>query len=208
MYFSLGNNFYKKGEYLEALRCYEMDLQTNKDLSYKVKNHFNIGVCYIKLRKFRRAKQCFFDAIGEDVAYANAYFNLGHIAFYEEKDIKAAYRYARTAYVYNSKDEIIIEFLNVIIEKMQIENHVKIEESNPIYEVKEIVDKNFFEKKSFILYHKKNKGFELVEYSNTNNSIEDKTLLIEECKRRGTKKYNKILEKIKEKYNIKKVIQI
>lgn len=97
---SIGNEYFKKGEYLKATDKYKKALrylgevldtsavhQSLKDK--KVACNSNMAMCYIKLAKWSECKQAASAAIAEDGNNAKAYFRRG-CAYLETKDYDEA----------------------------------------------------------------------------------------------------------------------
>lgn len=109
-YFEKANEFYVSQEYEKAMEFYKkaIEIKENEAASY-----YNIGVCLIKLKDFKRAIVILKKAINlrEDSKY---YFNLAY-CYAMLKDRKKALIYFNTAWSIDNSDEECDRAINLIM---------------------------------------------------------------------------------------------
>jgi tetratricopeptide (TPR) repeat protein len=70
----LGDNFYARGRYEEAQRCYERAIEQDEN---NVTAQYGLGRVYMKLARFDLARECFARAVESDRRFVNGYVALG-----------------------------------------------------------------------------------------------------------------------------------
>lgn len=70
----LGDNFYARGRYEQALRCYRRAIEQDEN---NAPAHYGLGLVYMKLAEFDKARACFERAVEADRMLVDGYVALG-----------------------------------------------------------------------------------------------------------------------------------
>jgi len=81
-YFSLGNIYYKQGNFKEAISYFEKALELKPDDTFVV---LNIGLCYQRMREFDEAEKFVLDYLQKGFTDSQLYFMLGGMKFIQKK---------------------------------------------------------------------------------------------------------------------------
>ncbi len=81
-YFSLGNIYFKQGDFKEAISYFEKALERKPDDTFVV---LNIGLSYQRMRKFDEAEKFVLDYIKKGFSDSQLYFMLGGMKFIQKK---------------------------------------------------------------------------------------------------------------------------
>jgi arylsulfatase A-like enzyme/predicted Zn-dependent protease len=81
-YFSLGNIYYKQGNFKEAISCFEKALERKPDDTFVV---LNIALCYQRMREFDEAEKFVLDYLQKGFEDSQLYFMLGGMKFLQKK---------------------------------------------------------------------------------------------------------------------------
>lgn len=113
-YFSEGNKFYNIKNYEQAISCYKKSISEN---SNKACSYYNIGVCFIKLKKFDDAITMLDNALSLQ-RESKYYFNLAYCYTMKECFDKAL-RLFNLAWSIDPDDKECEKAVNLIISKLQ-----------------------------------------------------------------------------------------
>lgn len=184
-YFKSAKEYLKEKDVESAKILFREAIKHNEQLE---KSLVNLGVCYMLQNDYETAVTHFKEVLKqgiEDISVKQkAFLNLG-MCYLNLKNYPLALQMYKTAEAYGEN-----RYSPLYVRRMMRE-HVKPLCSVP--ENKEIKTVIFF-------YH--NKGFEVFKYTYVNKEMTEEVLLeTVKCKRRGTKKFNTILEQLNIKYN-------
>nr|WP_032072422.1 tetratricopeptide repeat protein [Clostridium botulinum]BAP25676.1 putative TPR repeat-containing protein [Clostridium botulinum] len=115
--YELANEEYQKENYKEAINLYQnsiLDMENFNDIEHTKLPLYNIGVCYIKLKKFGKALKYFKEAIKVDPKYSKAFFNKGfcHIKLNHNKKALVA---MNTAWALDNNDKDCEKVINILL---------------------------------------------------------------------------------------------
>ncbi|APQ78827.1 MULTISPECIES: tetratricopeptide repeat protein [Clostridium] len=115
--YELANEEYHKENYKEAINLYQnsiLDMENVNDIEHTKLPLYNIGVCYIKLKKFGKALKYFKEAIKVDPKYSKAFFNKGfcHIKLNHNKKALVA---MNTAWALDNNDKDCETVINTLL---------------------------------------------------------------------------------------------
>lgn len=200
-YFEEGNKSYKMKLYDEAIELYEKALTENIESNYDKGNiYYNMGTSYLGLKEYKKSIEFFNKALEYGYKTSSVYFNIGY-SYAVLMNFKKAYIYMNIAWTLNNNDEDCNKGLKLIEKSMQ--NNLQNIDIKSIK--KESLNKEI--EKVYVSYYKENLGFEIFEYTYySDKSYLEKFVELVECKRKDTKKYNKIIQQIDKKYNIKQFV--
>ncbi|HBF76733.1 tetratricopeptide repeat protein [Clostridium tyrobutyricum] len=95
-----------KGDYESAISAYTKKIKNKKGTS---KDLYNLGLCYIKIKNWEKANECFKEAfeskyqLNNNIQISQCFFNLGYT--YEKlNEFKKAFLCYKAALAYNSDD--------------------------------------------------------------------------------------------------------
>jgi len=95
----LGDNFYARGRYEEARRCYERAVEQDDN---NAQAHYGLGRVFMKTGDFGRARDGFEKAVEADRRLVNGYVALG-LSYYCEGDFERARQQWTTALQFDPK---------------------------------------------------------------------------------------------------------
>jgi len=95
----LGDNFYARGRYEEAQRCYERAIEQDEN---NVAAQYGLGRVHMKMARFDRARDCFERAVEADRRFADGYVALG-LSSYCQGDFEKARDRWETALKFDPK---------------------------------------------------------------------------------------------------------
>lgn len=96
-------DLYNKNNVTAALKIYKSLIKTKK--SYYL--YYNIGVCYLELKKYYNAIDSFKKSIDLNYLHCDSYINLAY-CYYKLKDYKRCYRTIKTGYTYTQSQKLLL----------------------------------------------------------------------------------------------------
>lgn len=95
----LGDGFYARGRYEEALRCFQRAIEQDEN---NTQAHYGLGRVYMKLARFDEAREAFEQAVETDRRLVNGYVSLG-LSHYCQGDFDKARRQWEAALQFDPK---------------------------------------------------------------------------------------------------------
>ncbi|BAO05076.1 hypothetical protein CF067_17150 [Clostridium sporogenes] len=119
--YELANEEFQKENYKEAINLYQnsiLDMENMNDIEHTKVPLYNIGVCYVKLKKFGKALKYFKEAIKVDPKYSKAFFNKGfcHIKLNHNKKALVA---MNTAWALDNNDKDCETVINILLKNLK-----------------------------------------------------------------------------------------
>ncbi|MCX7950384.1 MAG: tetratricopeptide repeat protein [Clostridiales bacterium] len=100
-YFAKAVKLYNENNIKEAINIYKSLLNFNK--KYYV--YYNLGICYIDLKDYKKAIEAFEKAIKLNYLHVESYINLAY-CYYKLKDYKNCYRIIKIGNTYTSSTKL------------------------------------------------------------------------------------------------------
>ncbi|AJD29261.1 tetratricopeptide repeat protein [Clostridium botulinum] len=119
--YKLAHEEFEKENYKEAIKLYQdsiSDMEDMEDTEYIKLPLYNIGVCYMKLKRFGKALKYLTEATKIDPKYSKAFFNKGfcHIQLNHNKKALVA---MNTAWALDNNDKDCETVINILLKNFK-----------------------------------------------------------------------------------------